>query len=142
LQALKAIRKRIVDLYAEKIGSPAAELEYQFVINRLWMSVTGLVAVALGFIAQRLGNLVLGSVSILAAVLMFALLARGFRIRHKFFQAVSIELNTHVNALHPVRGLPNWRRQLSQERLDQLNAQFNAWCEKKGIEGRRDSSKP
>lgn len=135
---MTAIRARIHNLYADKIGTRAAELEYQSQVNRLWIGGMALVALAIGALAEGLQSLPVGLFSILAGLFMVALLGRAYLLRHKFFQAVSTELKIHVNALHPVRGLPNWRRQLSDQRMRELNEQFNAWCKARGVQRGED----
>jgi hypothetical protein len=133
VQRLTQNRSRIFELYAGKVGERAAELEYEFSVNRLWISNAGYLALALGLLAEIFQSWVFGGLSILAAVIMLGIQARGFILRHRFFRAVSVELNTRVNFRHPVRGLPNWRKRLSDEQLQELDSRFAAWCAKRGL---------
>ena len=116
-----------------ELGQELAELEYQVFINRFWLSGAEAFTVVLGVVALSEKSRGFGIIALLGTALMLTLLARSLILRHKFFQAISIELKFKVNSRHPVRGVPNWRRKLSVERTQQLDAQFNAWCESRGI---------
>jgi hypothetical protein len=104
---INAVHSRIVDLYAAKIGLPAAELEFEVFLNRLWMSGAGGLGVLAGFRAGATKNWLLGGISIAAFVVMSAFFCRHFVLRHRFFRAVSSILKIRADARHPVRGLPN-----------------------------------
>lgn len=133
MQKLTQNRIRIHELYAGKVGERAAELEFEFSINRLWISAAGYLALALGLLAEIYQSWIFGGLSILAAIVMLGIQARGFILRHKFYKAISAELNTPVSFRHPVRGLPNWRRRLSDEQLKELDSRFAAWCVDRGL---------
>ena len=137
---LSVIHSRINELYAVRVGSKAAELEYQAFINRFWLSGAEAFTVVFGVVAFSEKSWGFVIIALLGTALMLTLLARSLILRHKFFQAISIELKFQVNSRHPVRGVPNWRRKLSVERTQQLDAQFNAWCESRGIARRVHST--
>lgn len=124
---------RIIALMAPRVGVPAAELEYQYFLNRLYLPICGVLFVMFGLMAEYSGVWAFLIVSILSAGLMIAIFIRGFVIRHRFFNEVSRALGYRVTFRHPVRGLPNWRRSLSPEVMERLNAQYSAWCEARGI---------
>jgi hypothetical protein len=127
MRTIKAIHSRIIDLYAAKIGLPAAELEFKVFLNRLWMSGAGGVALLAGILAEAAKSWVLGGISIASGLVMTAIFVRHLVLRHRFFGAITSTLKIRVDGRHPVRGLPNWRRQLSPERMKQLDEQYENW---------------
>lgn len=133
MRTIAPIHARILELYAAKIGAPAAELEFQVFLNRIYMSGAGAVTLLAGFLAKAAQSWVLGGTSIAAFAVMTALLVRHFVLRHRFNRAVSSKLEYAVNWRHPVRGVPNWRRPISAERMQQLNEQFETWCHDREI---------
>ena len=123
-----------------RVGPRATEIEYRIHIIRLWNGAWMSFAGGLAVIARIFNNWAFLAFAIAAYLFGVLLTVRIFILRHQFFQAASEDLGTKVNMRHPVRGYPNWRRQLSDEQLHRLDEQYDAWCAKRGINGLRQLS--
>jgi hypothetical protein len=130
---LNRVHSRILERMSDKVGVPAAEMEFQVFINRLWTSCAGLMILPFGALAKATGSWTFGGLAIASFGVMLALSVRYFVLRHRCYLVTSVALNYRINWRHPVRGVPNWRRPLSQEQLDKLNRQYAAWCETRGV---------
>jgi hypothetical protein len=135
---LSNAQRRINETMLSRVGRRASEIEYQVLVNRVWTSAWMLVSFLIGAVAKAVSSWPLGGLAIALYLVAGALTIRHFVLRHRFFQAASLDLGTKVTMRHPVRGYPNWRRQLSDEQLRRLDKQYATWCAARGIAGLRN----
>jgi len=128
-----AVRKRIIDLLEPRVGLNGALLEFRVFQNQIWWALSGLVTAVGAIATAETKEWSTGAIVIAGFLGMTTFVIRRFVLRHRFFLAVSADLNTPVTWRHPVRGVPNWRRQLSDDRMKQLDAQYANWCRMHGI---------
>ena len=130
---LDEIRSRIMELYASKIGAEAALLEFKVFEVRIrfyrWLRFAAFVWV----LAVILRSWPIGFVAVAIFAVSQYYFYRTFYLRHLYFVAVSRELGVRVSWRHPVRGLPTWRRTLSNEKLAQLERSYRHWCDDRNL---------
>ena len=139
MHLLSNVQRRINETMLTTVGHRAAQIEYQIFVNRLWISAWMLIALVIGAVADVAGSWPLGGLAIAVYLVAVMLTIRIFVLRHRFFEAASLDLGTKVTMRHPVRGYPNWRRRLSDEQLQRLNVQYETWCAKRGVTGLRSA---
>jgi hypothetical protein len=131
------VKSRIYSAYSSKLGPNAAETEFEIVNARLWSNRFLLGFVGIGMIAIVAKSWPIGFLSIVSLGCNFLVVGRIFYLRHRFFVETSKYLKYPVNWRHPVRGVPTWRRKLSDEKLEQLDKAYREWCQSRGVDPHR-----
>ena len=134
----EGVEQRIHQALSAKIGEEAANLEFRVYVTDVWHAGTLLVLVTTAILSIALRNWVIGCLAIASCAWTIGVTIRRFQLRHRFFLAVSDFLDCPVSWRHPVHGLPNWRKNLSDEKLAQLEEKYDHWCIDRNLTPRRD----